>query len=195
MKKVLVLLGLTLHMHSCVTDTGTGNYADQQMEEKLETNFLNDSLYYSKFEKFTVSKISETNDETRNTLEYESLLEIVNDGKEDIKKKMPSQEDANQTMKWLKSSRGGHLTFNLEGITSDMANTGNYRVVIVDTNDEEIYREDLSRDHGNYSSGRYPYWNIAIVSPEKILEFPVKVYLINLITGNRDEFSIDAEMK
>lgn len=155
---------------------------------KAETLYKEDSIYYSQFNNIKINT-----EALFNKLEYETPIDIVCKERKDLINEMANPEEVTRRLIWAMKNRGGVLTLKIYANTYNGANTGNYRVVIVDNDNKEVYREDLESskaDIWDASGFGNKYWNLACVRLKDKVTFPFKVYLINLLDSSRSEFTI-----
>lgn len=168
-------------------EIATQGYLKEEYK-KAEALYKEDSIYYSSF-----ANIKTYTEALFNKVEYKTPVDIVCKERKDLVNEMANPEEVARRLTWAMKNRGGILTLKIYANTYNGANTGNYRVVIVDNDNREVYREDLESskaDVWDASGFGNKYWNLANVRLKDKVTFPFKVYLINLLDSSRSEFTI-----
>lgn len=156
--------------------------------KQILPDYLEDSLYYTGFRSIDVIGGGSSCE-----IEYHTPVQNVGD----VRRRDPlaSFEEIRPTLVYEMQQRGGTISVTVRSSTRDGARPGNYRIVVED-GESVILTELLSGDDpvNSDSPGKvYRYCGFARVNLPRRVNFPLKISIGNLITGDVDVFTVVAE--
>jgi len=160
--------------------------------------FRQDSIESSKIKSYTVKKISgkQKYSGEKTSIKYNSFNQEIKSIKERADKEMWTKEKLESTITELKQlSIGGTIQLDIERLTIASANTEYFSVIVKDSNDTEIYREDLKNSIPNTPSGSENWWNIATVFVPKRIKAPFYIYVVDKLDGTPFKYQVTAVNK
>lgn len=124
---------------------------------------------------------------------YQSFEQVKSVLEKDAEREMWTEEKKNKTIEsYSKSASGGLISLYLTRLTIDAANTDMFTVIVKDSTENEIYREELkSVIPETPSSGSSYWWNYAaILLPEKI-QGKFYIYIIDHLGKDNSKFKFE----
>ena len=143
-----------------------------------------DSIEASQIKSYVVKKISGKTkySDSKTKVKYTSLYQELDEIKELARKEMWTKEKlAEMLSKYKTSAAGGIMHLEIERITIDAANTKYFNVIVKDSNDTEVYREELESSVPNVPSSSHEWINFTSVVLPKRIQTPFYFYLVDQI--------------
>jgi len=108
-------------------------------------------------------------------------------------KEMWTEEKKNETISsYEKFARGGIIYMYITRLTIDAANTEMFTLIIKDSTEKEIYREELESDIPNTpSSGSNYWWNYTSISLKETISGKIYIYIIDKLNSESGKFKFE----
>lgn len=151
----------------------------QQAELEL---FKQDSIEALQIKGYSVKKISgkQKYSGEKTTVIYISLSQYIKELNEDAKREMWTKAELESTIaKYKKYALGGIVELKIERSTIGAANTDMFTVIIKDSADIELYREELESRIPNTPNGSDNWWNVGSAFLPRRIQMPFYIYVVD----------------
>ncbi|TRW23576.1 hypothetical protein FMM05_13015 [Flavobacterium zepuense] len=170
-----------------------------QKAEKAELElFKKDSIDASQIKGYTVKKISgkQKYSGEKTSVKYVSLAQQIEIIKKTSEKEMWAKEKLDGMIaEYKKFAVGGIVDLEIERSTIESANNKMFTVIIKDSNDNEVYREELESDVPNVPSGSDNWWNSGSAFIAKRVETPFYIYVVDKMEDAPFKYEVTAIRK
>ena len=125
---------------------------------------------------------------------YMNTLQLLtNARKTSIKEMWNSEKLESKIINYKNYCRGGQLRIDIGRPTIGAANTEMFTIIIKDSADIEIFRQDLDSNIPETPSADDNWWNIEIINLEKKIRPPFNVYVVDRLQDYPFKFLISAK--
>jgi len=196
-KKILLITSCAVMLASCKNEKKTETVADPAISKEAAVKdsikkaelaelelIKQDSIESSQIKSYYVKKISgkPKYSDSKTKVTYSSMYQELAQIKELAGKEMWTKEKlAEMLSKYKTSAVGGIVNLEIERMTLDAANTEFFNVIIKDSNDTEVYREELESSVPNVPNSSHEWKNFASVVLPKRIKTPFYIYLVDQI--------------
>lgn len=157
-----------------------------------------DSIDASQIKSYLVKKISGKQKSTalKTSIKYSSIIQEIDELKKQADKEMWTKEKLDSMIdEYKKSAIGGIVELEIERYTIDAANTEYFSIIVKDSNDVEIYREDLKSSVPNVPNDNHEWWNVGSIFLPKRIKAPFYVYVVDKIEETNFKYEVTAVKK
>lgn len=161
---------------------------------QLDDNLLKQNWKVGKINKinsFEILRIEGKNDMSGVTnVGYKSLDQLIAKVKIDSEKQMWTKEKEAEKIKIYEDiAQGGVIDLYLKRLSIGAANTEMFTLIIKDSNEEELYREELDDSIPN-PEGSY-WWNYAGIYIPKKIKGKIYIYIIDKLNSENPRFKFE----